>query len=197
MSYPPGQDYRTPHPQPPAAPGWAQHQQPWQPPTPPPPPKRRAPRWVLIGLGVVVAGFLALAGLGAILEATGNNDTKAAPTGPAGKTNAAKPPAAAPRKPGQPVAADFVVSARVVNRTCYGAQGCDITWMPTIVYTGPAIKGATMWVVSYEVVGAEAGTSGGAIVYGSVGAARQTPKTTRTAGEDVRIALKVTGVEKS
>ena len=48
--------------------------------------------------------------------------------------------------------------------------------------------------VTYQVSGVESGTKVGKILMGSGGPAKQNEKRNRTAGEDSKVTLKVTGV---
>jgi hypothetical protein len=65
-----------------------------------------------------------------------------------------------------------------------------------VAYSGPAIAAGRTWTVSYEVSGLESGTKVGSIVMGAEGPAKQSVKRGRTAGEDSKITLKVTSVDK-
>jgi len=95
-----------------------------------------------------------------------------------------------------PTAADFKLTAKITEQTCYGEAGCAVTWLPEVAYTGPAIGAGQTWTVSYQVAGLESGTKVGTIVMGSAGPAKQSVKRGRPAGEDSKITLKVTSVDK-
>lgn len=151
----------------------------------PPPKRRRILPWIIGIFGVVLVLFVGLAALGAILE----NDE------PTSAASPSSPPAA--KKPAGPAAADFKLTAKITEQTCYGEAGCAVTWLPVVTYTGPAIPAGQTYVITYQVSGAESGTKVGKIVMGSSGPAKQNEKRNRTAAEDTKITLKVTGVERS
>lgn len=150
-----------------------------------PAPKRRRPLpWILGGVAVLVllcGGFLAIGALAGGDDSTGTAGTPA-------KTTAAAVKAPAP--------ADFKLSAKITEQTCYGEAGCAVTWLPEVTYFGPAIGADQTWVVRYAVSGLESGTMAGSIVMGADGPAKQSVKRGRTAGKDSKITLKVTGVDK-
>lgn len=150
-----------------------------------PAPKRSRLPWILGGLVVLLllcGGFLAI---GALAGGDDNTDTAATP---------ATTTAAAAVK--APAAGDFKLSARITEQTCYGEAGCAVTWLPEVTYSGPAIADGQTWAVSYQVSGLESGTKVGTILISSAGPAKQSVKRGRTAGEDTKITLKVTSVEK-
>lgn len=154
-----------------------------QPSQPTPTKRRRLLPWILGGMGAVLllcGGFVLL---GALVsdDSTGGASTPAPTTAAAAKT---------------PVPGDFALSAKIIEQTCYGEAGCAVTWLPVVVYSGPAIPDGQTWLVRYTVSGLESGTKAGSIVMGSVGAARQSEKHGRTATENATITLKVTGVDK-
>lgn len=177
MSYPP-----------PVAPGHPQ--QPQQPhpgmPYGQPAPKRRGPLpWILGAVGVVLVLCVAFVALGAFLDAGDSTDAVLpAPTTAATAKAGAKAPT-----PG-----DFKLTAKVTEKKCYGEAGCTVTWIPEVVYTGPALTSG--WRVSYTVEGVESGTKAGTIVMGAAGPAKQREKRNRTADQDTKVTLKVTGVER-
>jgi hypothetical protein len=168
--------------QPPTVPGQPQPYQgvPYGQPAMPPTKKRGPLVWILSIVGVVLVlcvGFLALGAL------TADDDPTA---------GAATPPTTAAAEGPKP--ADFTLTAKVTEQTCYGEAGCAVTWLPEIVYGGPALTGA--WLVRYDVEGVESGAKSGTIVIGETGPAKQREKRNRTASEDSKITLKVTGVER-
>lgn len=126
---------------------------------------------------------VALAALGAALDS--------------GKPGATTTPPTVAAVKAAPKVADFKVTAKVTEKTCYGQAGCSVTWHPVVTYTGPAIADGQTWVVSYTVSGVESGTKAGSIVMGSTGPAKQSDKHARIAREDSTITVKVTGVERS
>jgi len=155
--------------------------QPYQPPT-----KRRGPLpWILGGGAVVLLLCVGFALLGALV---GDDDTDASTSG--------SPTTAAAVGQRAPAPADFKLTAKITEQTCYGEAGCSITWQPVIVYSGPAIADGDTWLVAYKVSGLESGTKAGTIVVGSTGPAKQSEKHGRTAGENSKVKLTVTGVEK-
>lgn len=149
---------------------------------PPPAKKRRALPWILGGIAAILLLCVGFAALGAFLD---DSDP----------TEAAQHPTATTAAGRKPAAADFKVTAKITEKTCYGEVGCAVTWQPEITYTGPVIADGQTWLISYEVSGIESGTKIGTIVMGSVGPAKQREKHVRTAGENAKIVVKVTGVE--
>lgn len=147
-------------------------------------PKRRPQPWILGGLAVLAllcGGFLAIGAL------SDNDGTEPVGT-PAqtATTAAAKGPAPA----------DFTITAKITEKTCYGDAGCAVTWVPELTYTGPAIADGQTWLVRYAVSGVESGNKAGTVVVDSSGPAKQSAKHGRTAAEDSAITLKVTGIER-
>jgi hypothetical protein len=175
MSYPP-----------PVVPGQPQQPHPGMP-YAQPAPKRRGPLvWILgCAVGVVLVLCVAFVALGAFLDDGDSNDAVLpAPTATAAVKAGAK----------APTPADFKLTAKVTDQKCYGEAGCAVTWLPEIVYTGPALTSS--WLVSYTVEGVESGTKAGTIVMGETGPAKQREKRNRVADEDTKVTLKVTGVER-
>lgn len=142
--------------------------------------------WIFGGFGVILALFVALATLGAILDQ--GDDTPPAAAAPSTP--------AAVKKPAAPAPGDFKLTAKIVEKTCYGEIGCTVTWLPVVAYTGPAIPDGQTYVATYQVSGLESGTKTGRIVIGSTGPAKQKEKRGRTAAEGSKITLKVTAVDK-
>lgn len=156
------------------------YQQPYPPTTPAPRPKRRAMTWILTAVGVTLLLCIGLAALGAL---TADDNPTADATTPPTTTAAAE----------KPTPADFTLTAKITEQTCYGEAGCAVTWLPEITYTGPALT--TTWLIRYTVEGTESGTKAGTIVMGPTGPAKQSEKRGRTAAEDSKITLKITGIE--
>lgn len=151
-----------------------------------PAPKRRGPLpWILGGGAIVLLVCVVLAVIGALTN--GDNDTTGAAATP---TRTTAPAAKAP------ASADFKLTAKVTELKCYGADTCAVTWLPEVTYSGPPIQAGQTWLVTYNVSGAESGTKTGTILMTSAGAAKQNVKRNRTAGEDRKIILKVTSVDK-
>lgn len=162
----------------------------WTPPGPamPPPPQKRGNPVQKVLLGVLGALFLVVVIILVAAVASGEDPKTTSPAAPAAGEKANAPA-------GTPTADDFTLTAKVTDRTCTSA-GCRIVWIPEIAYNGPKITGDDTWIVSYEVVGIESGTSAGKIVMGSTGPAKQREKRARVEAEDSEITLKVVGVER-
>lgn len=156
----------------------------WMPPAPPP----KRGRGLRIALFIVL-GVLALVLVIGIIGALTGGDTQ---TPTAGVTATATTVV----KPTEAAGGEFAVNAKVVDRKC-GASGCQVTWVPELVYDGPMPAKGESWTVSYKVVGAESGTSAGKILISSSGPAKQNEKRNRTAAEGDEITLQVTGVDRS
>lgn len=153
--------------------------QPYQPTT-----KRRGPLpWILGGVAVVLllcAGFILIGAL---------TDKNAGTAGTPAKTSTAVGSHV-------PVAADFKLTAKITEQTCYGEAGCAVSFVPVVAYTGPALSPSQTWVITYQVSGIESGTKVGKLVMAGSTPAKQTDKRVRTAAEDSKITLKVTSVDK-
>jgi len=137
--------------------------------------------WILGAIGLILILCIGFAAIGALT--TDDNPTAGTTPTTAATTTAAKAP-----KP-----TDFKLTAKTTEQTCYGEAGCAVTWLPEITYTGPALT--STWLISYEVTGVESGTKAGTIVIGRTGPAKQREKRGRTAGDDTKVTLKITGIE--
>jgi hypothetical protein len=171
-----------------------------QPQYPPPqyPPSGKAPTWMPPappakrgrGLRIVLLIVLGLLGLVVVIGLIGAmfGDKPPATAGVTATANTVV-------KPTETGGGEFTVRAKVVDRKC-GAAGCQVTWVPELVYDGPLPAKGETWTVSYKVVGVESGTSAGKILISSTGPAKQNEKRNRTAAEGDEITLQVTSVNR-
>lgn len=149
MNYIPGNPEQQPH-----APLWFQ---------PLPPKKKHTVRNVLL---IVVAGLVALCGVGTIIAAT----TSSGKAGyQAATQNAALPSSTAEHiKPGQqdpnvapakqyaaPTPADFTPTLKVLEKHCFGSAGCNLTFDVDLTYNGSGVKPNSVWDITYDVEGAQ------------------------------------------
>jgi len=128
----------------------------WPPPPPPPsstpPPTRRRRRWpwVVLGVVVLVVVVAALAGSPDEDEATSSAPTTTAPA----RTTAA-PTTTTTAAAYVPTPADFAITVVVLEKSCFGSAGCNVTYTIELAYLGPPLDPADTWQVVYDVTGGE------------------------------------------
>lgn len=159
MTYIPGND---PHhgPVPPVSgPGYLQspHHPGWPPAIPP---KKRRTGLVT---GLVVAGLIALGGVGTVILATNSKPSGTQPSSisPSDAPGHIKPgqqdPGIAPLAPVAKVPPDpkgFTIGVTILTKHCFGSAGCNITFRIDPSYNGAAFTDTTTWTVTYQVNGA-------------------------------------------
>jgi len=112
-------------------------------------------------VAIVIGGVIAvccIAGLimYAITPGTVRNAASRA-DGPQMQTSTSAAPAAAAPKASfyQPQPADFVLTAKVLEKSCFGSAGCNVQYRIEVTYNGAPLDPSKTYEVTYEVNGGE------------------------------------------
>jgi hypothetical protein len=159
----PQQPRRT---QPAPPPGWVPPPPPAKPPSwdPPPgayvqpPPAGKSRAWVtwLIALATFGAGLIVGSASGDSGDEPGSQT--AAPSRPA-TTAATRPETTQPPLAtiAEPTGKDFRLGIKILEKSCFGSAGCNITYRIEVAYDGPTLDPDRTYEVIYEVRGGDDG----------------------------------------
>lgn len=181
-----------------------------QPPLPPQPPaaqQKGRRRW-LIPTVTGVAGLVLGTGIGGA-GGSGNATTTAAPgsttTATVTQTSTVTAPAAQPATSTTDAAPadytpnpkDFKLTAKVLNKQCFGSAGCNVTYRVQVAkYTGQPLPDDTTFEVTYQVAGPDDGTQVGTFTVTGGKAEMDSETMASTSSAGVTLKVKATSVDR-